>query len=172
MSLFRRNRAEPGATAFKRLPNVGLSHGRRTQATLAARFDDFMQATPYVRRAARQACAPVAFEEVGHLLARFNHGGSGPGTGGLILARTDGHVTGFALLVPDRQGAIQIAWLHADVEWREEAVEALWRAVARTTATWNAGKVHIGAYVPLPPRFGLAAPTASAMQEGPNVVQF
>jgi hypothetical protein len=151
MTMFKRSFFAVGAGSAGHGLAAYLRGHASVDASLAVSFDDFMQATPYVCDAARRVCAPVAPDEVGRALSRFNHGDSGPANGGLILARAGGAIVGFALLRRDRQGRMELSWLYtAEDERRDAVVAALWRAVARTTVAWTSGRIQVSPFVPLP----------------------
>ena len=86
-----------GAGSLIRSVSSALSRPDVT-CRMAETLEDFMQVQPLMRLLTRRSWAPIDPYQVGTTLARLNHGGSGPDSGGVILAWDGDVLCGFALL--------------------------------------------------------------------------
>ena len=120
------------------------------ELSVAATLSDFMQVTPLMRRVATESCAPVESNRIGSMLARMNHGGSGPDTGCVVLARLDQRLVGFAVLLLKPDTGLELLWLHAGDEKTALVTERLWEKVLQIKSEWHFRVVHVGIFAEMP----------------------
>lgn len=142
----------PKLQIFDNVIKTIFEYQRRSPALTvkeAISFDDFRQATQVMRRTSREKCSPLETGNLGALISRLNHGGSGPKAGTIILAQKEGRTIGFALLVVNSDTSLNLTWLHAEGECKE-APELLWQESLNTSRKWGYPILNIGAFVQLP----------------------
>ena len=92
------------------LPDAG-SIGAGIEVRVARRLDDFWHAMRLIRMTGETAGQRRRRPGIGEAFSRWRHGGSGPGSGCLLIARQDGKPVGcIALLIAD-DGTARTDWL-------------------------------------------------------------
>ena len=157
MTVFKTDRQDRWQLSSSPMTHAKHIDGGKVQVSIATTLTDFMQATPFLRRVAMETYAPISPNGIGTLLARMNHCGSSRESGYLVLARIDGALVGFAVLLAPDDDTLELAWLHAGDTDSDLVFDNLWDEVVRIKTEWQIPILQVGIFAPMPRDVGANA---------------